>query len=223
MKKLTHAQCAAEIESAALVAVESTLNEGGFVPPPTLHLVCDRLGSASYAGYIQSRPFHQGEDAHRAIVDLALVASMTAASRLIFAWEQADVQVALRLPGPALPTGLLVMDAPMNGDHVVGWYSAELVQTGTRPDGLPIVAAEWGPVQRIIGGPLPAPATQLLERWRTPRQWSDMELMNTYLDLEDEGYRMRWTQPPDGAPHETWPRWRRVVEAILVAQDQASA
>lgn len=47
--------------------------------------------------------------------------------------------------------------------------------------------------------------------------------MNTYLDMEDEGFRMRWTQPPDDVPLEAWPRWRRVVEAVLAAQDQASA
>lgn len=131
--------------------------------PPTAHLLCRELDTVPYAGFVHVRPFYSGEDAHRAVVDLALVASMVNSSRLVVVWEQADLQVALRIPGPPLPTGLVVLDVPRDGEHVIGWHPAELVQIGTRPDGLPVVAAEWGPVRRIVGGRLPA---------RLPSCWS---------------------------------------------------
>lgn len=220
MRNLTQAQAATKLNHVVVSATEVALHDGGIVPPPTVHLLCDGPGLIQYAGFVQCRSFYQGDDAHQAIVDLALAASIANASRLIVAWEQADLQVALQLPGPPLPTGLAVLDVPRDGEHVVVWHPAELVQTGTRPDGLPVVTAEWGPARRIVGGRLPAPVAELLELWRAPRTWSDTDLMNTYLDLEDEGYRMRWTQPPDDAPVEEWPRWRRVVEAVLAAQDQ---
>lgn len=219
MGKPTHSDWAAELAPAAVEAVEATLHDGGFVLPPTAHL----LGGDLLTGFVQSRPFYQGQDAHQAIVDLALITSFTSASRVILAWEQADLHVALGLSGPPPPTGLVVLDADRDGEHLIDWHPAELMRTGTRPDGLPVVTAAWGPVRRIVSGRLPPPVAELLELWRIPRTWSDTDLMNTYLDLEDEGYRMRWTQPPDDAPLETWPRWRRVVEAVLAAQDQASA
>lgn len=223
--ELTEQQQVDELEYIAVATTDTMLAEGGFVPPPTMHMFCEDLGRQPYAGYVRARPFYPGDDAHTAIETLGLVASFVNASRLVLSWEQADLQIALQRPGELLPTGLVLVDVPRVGEHVVRWNPAELVQTGTRADGCPVVRASWGPAQWIPGGRLPAPVAATLELWRSPRAWSAVEIAEAYLDMEDDGYYMAWPVRPDDEPPERWPLWRAVVEAIVTdpGQPQRSA
>ncbi|MBO4236832.1 hypothetical protein [Pseudonocardia alni] len=216
----TEQQLVDELEYIAIATTSAMLAEGGFVPPMTMHMLDDDLGDQPYAGYVRARPFYPGDDAHTAIETLGLIASFVNASRVALAWEQADLQIALQRPGELLPTGLVVVDVPRVGEHVVRWNPAKLVQTGTRADGCPILEASWGPAHRIPGGRLPAPVSAALELWRSPRAWSAMEIAEAYLDMEDDGYHMAWPVRPDYEPPQRWPLWRAVVEAIVADSDQ---
>lgn len=218
--ELTEQQIVDELESIAVATTDAMVAEGGFVPPPTMHMFCSDLGRQSYAGYVRARPFYPGDDAYTAIETLGLVASFVRASRLVLAWEQADLQIALQRPGELLPTGLVVVDAPRVGEHIVRWNPAELVQTETHADGYPLVEASWGPAQRLPGGQLPAPVAAALELWRSPRAWSAVEIAEAYLDMEDDGYHMAWPVRPEDEPPQRWPLWRAVVEAIVTDSDQ---
>lgn len=223
--ELTEQQLVDELENVAVATTDAMLAEGGFAPPPTMHMFSADLGRRPYAGYVRSRPFFPGDDAHTAVETLGLLASLVNASRLVMAWEQADLRIALQRPGEPLPTGLVVVDVPRDGEHVVRWNPAELVQTGIRTDGCPIVAASWGPTQRIPGGRLPEPVSAALELWRSPRTWSAVEIAEAYLDMEDDGYHMVWPVRPEDEPPKRWPLWRAVVEAIVIdpGQPQRSA
>ncbi|ANY06374.1 hypothetical protein [Pseudonocardia sp. HH130630-07] len=152
---------------------------------------------------------------------MGLLASMVNASRLVVVWEQADLQVALQRPGPALPSGLVVLDAPRDGEHVVRWRPMGLVQTGTRSDGLPVVAAQWERGHDVAGGRLPEPISGLLELWRHRRSWSGEEMAALYSAMEDGGYLVSWAQRPDDGPLQRWPQWRHVIAAILHERGQA--
>ncbi|GAA1399246.1 hypothetical protein GCM10009613_54610 [Pseudonocardia kongjuensis] len=222
---MTESDVVDELESLVVATTDAMLAEGGFVPPLTMHVFCGDLGRQPYAGYVRARPFYPGNDAHRAVETFGLVASFVNASRLVLAWEHADLHIALQHPGEMLPTGLVVADVPRVGMHVVRWNPAELVQTGTRADGCPVVEASWGPAQRIPGGRLPAPVAAALELWRSPRAWSAVEIAEAYLDMEDGGYHMAWPVRPDDEPPQGWPLWRAVVEAIVTdpGQPQRSA
>ncbi|KAA1005215.1 hypothetical protein FVA95_28985 [Pseudonocardia sp. EV170527-09] len=103
--ELTEQQLVDELQNIAVATTNATLAEGGFVPPPTMHMFCSDLGRQPYAGYVRSRPYFPGDDAHTAVETLGLVASFVNASRVVLAWEQADLQIALQRPGELLPTG----------------------------------------------------------------------------------------------------------------------
>jgi len=210
-----------ELEKIAVATTGAMLAEGGFVPPPTMHMFCEDLGRRPYAGYVRARPFYPGDDAHTAVETFGRDASFVNASRLVLAWEQADLQIALQRPGELLPTGVVVADAPRVGEHVVRWNPAELVQTGIPAGGCPVVEASWGPARRLTAGRLPAPVAAALELWRSPRAWSAVEIAEAYLDMEDDGYHMAWPVRPDDELPQRWPLWRAVVEAIVTDPGQA--
>ncbi|MEJ8279421.1 hypothetical protein [Pseudonocardia spirodelae] len=162
-----------DLEQDAVDTTAAMLAEGGWVPPPTVHLLCAELPRLPYVGYLRSRPFYRGDDAHRAIAGLGWIASLTQASRVVLIWEQADLSIALQRP-PSLPSGLVVLDAARGSEHEVRWHPMDLIETGTTPDGLPTAVPEWGPSRRIPGGRLPEPILDLLALWREERIWSEV-------------------------------------------------
>lgn len=212
MRAMTERQWVDELEQLAVDMTAAMLAEGAWVPPPTVHLLCSELPRLPYVGYMRSRPFYRGEDAHRGIVGLGWVASMAHASRLVIVWEQADLSVALGRLTP-LPSGLVVVDVPRDGEHEVRWHSMDIVETGDSPDGLPTASPEWGPKQRVPGGRLPEPIVDLLALWREERTWTHpRELADLYLTMVEDGYEPGWLGRPE--PDHELPLWRRVVAEL---------
>lgn len=212
MQKMTEAMWVDELEQLAVDTTAAMLAAGGWVPPPTAHFLCAELSRLPYVGYLRTRPFYRGEDAHRAIAGLGWMASIAQASRLVLVWEQADLSIALERPSP-LPSGLVVVDVPRDGEHEVRWHPMDVVETGSTPDGLPTAVPEWGPRRRVPGGRLPEPVVDLVALWREERTWTHVrELADLYLTMVEDGYEPGWLGRPE--PDHELPLWRRVVAEL---------
>jgi hypothetical protein len=164
-------------------------------------------------GYLPCRPFSRGQDAATAISLLGLLPAALGASRLVVTWENEDLCTALQLPhgGSGFPNALVVVDASRRG-HTVRWHPLRLHVSPPDRAGLPIVTPEWGPAHRDQHAELPAPVAELLAVWRSPKPWSDADLLKLYASLESTGYEMRWIQRDD---NNRQPSWVRLLGPLL--------
>jgi hypothetical protein len=179
--------------------------------PPTVHLLPEGL-DPPYVGYLTCRPFYRGRDAALAIALLGLLPAALAATRLVVTWENEDLCTALELPrSSGFPNAVIVVDAHRHG-HTLRWHPARLRINAPGRAGPPTVTPEWGPVHRDRDVELPGPVAELLEVWRSPRSWSEVELVGLYARLETAGYRMRWIQRD---PTNNQPSWVRLLAPLV--------
>jgi hypothetical protein len=199
------------IAEAAVGAADALLREAGALQPPTVHMLSTEL-SPAYVGYLRSRAFYRGQDAAVAVAALGVLPSALGASRLVLAWEHADLCTALELPGAdGFPAGMVVVDAGRT-THTLRWHPMRLHLGPVSGDGVQTVIPEWGAERRFENAALPEPIADLLAVWRRPRDWPESELLKTYTSLEVAGYEMRWiTREVD----EHAPAWAQLLSPLM--------
>lgn len=202
----------AHIERATVADMDATLRESGFVHPPAVYLLTEDL-HPPLVGSLTCRQFYRGSDAEVAVAGMGVLPAALAAERLVVSWEHADLCTALELSGPAqgFPPGVVVIDADRD-IHVVNWHPMR-IHVGERESAEPpTFIPEWGPATREIGGGLPIAVQRLLEVWRKPREWSEIEQLRVLTSLEQAGYSMRWVQREVS---ERDPNWARLLAPMM--------
>jgi hypothetical protein len=178
------------VEEACLAGAEAALRYGGFVPEPQVHMFIDDW-EQPYVGYVISRPYHRGSDAAEAIVGLGAAPAAIKATRLLIAWEEADLWTSLC--GPAdYPTGFAVVVATRR-THVLHWHPFTLHVDGRRKlqqSGLPTVHPEWAEWGSVPTAELPVVIVGLIDRWRSLA--GEPEIV--YQELRRAGYRLSTIQ-----------------------------
>jgi hypothetical protein len=172
------------VEQSCLAGAEAALRAGGFIPEPQVHMFIDDWAQP-YVGYVISRPYHRGRDAAEAIVGLGAAPAAIKATRILIAWEEADLWTSLC--GPAdYPTGFAVVIATWS-THVLHWHPFSLHMDG-RPlqSGLPSVRPQWDECGRVPAAELPLVIVGLIERWRSLAG----ERATVYEELGRAGYRL---------------------------------
>lgn len=177
---------ARQVADAVVGGAEALMREAGMMPPPTVHLFMDDM-EQPYAGYVSSRPFRRGADAAQAIERLGELPAAMFASRLLLAWEHADLMTALDAPGESFPAALVTVEATFAG-HTLTWRSFDIVWGPVGSIGAPTVQPRWhAPVVYRDGG-LPASIQALLWRWRG---LDADEIGATAEALQRDGYQVR--------------------------------
>jgi hypothetical protein len=200
------------IDDMAVDMTDRALRTDGSVPPPTVHFLLDGL-DPPYVGYLTCRPMYRGEDAAQAVRAMGLVGSMLGATRMVIAFENADLCTALELPDAdqAVP-GIVVIDADRAG-HAMRWRPVLFHEGPVNSAGAATVRPEWGPMMRYPRDfALPRAVAELLAAWRAPRAWSETELLQAIAGMEVGGYAMRWVSRPAGERGQ--PSWMRLLAAI---------
>jgi hypothetical protein len=173
------------VEKACLVAADKAMRAGGFVPQPQLHMLIDRWPQP-YVGYVLTRPYREGPDAVKAITRLGDAPAAARATRVVLAWEDADLRTSVHGPGE-YPNGMAVVVASRTGQHTLYWHPVVL-QLGL-PDGAgqPTVRPEWGVPVTVEGATLPPVMAAVLNTWRAlqgdPRA--------VFTDMIAEGYTVQ--------------------------------
>lgn len=201
------------IDDIAVRATDTALRTEGSVPPPTVHFVLDGL-DPPYVGYLTCRPMYRGEDAAAAVRAMGLMGSMLGAARLVIAYENDDLRTALELSdADKAPPGVVVIDADRHG-HEVRWQPVRFHRGPLNATGGATVLPEWGPGLRYPRGvALPGPVADLLETWRAPREWPEVEFLRGFAAMEVGGYTMRWVTRPEGERNQ--PAWMWLLAAIM--------
>jgi hypothetical protein len=133
---------AESIDGLAVAVADATLRELGMVQPPVVHMLVDGA-CPPYLGYLTCRPLRPGGDAAAAVASLGVLPSALGASRLVIAWEHADLCVALKTPGAdSVEPGVVVVDADRFG-HVLRWHPMRMRAGGISELGSPTVLPEW--------------------------------------------------------------------------------
>ncbi|MDN5749656.1 MAG: hypothetical protein L0H64_14255 [Pseudonocardia sp.] len=215
MEQTTHdvAGWVDRIDDIAVGMTDTALRTDGSVPPPTVHLVLDGL-DPPYVGHLTCRPMYRGDDAAAAVRAMGLMGSMLGAARLVVAYENDDLCTALELPdADQAPPGVVVIDADRDG-HEARWQPVRFHRGPPNAAGGATVLPEWGPGLRYPRGlPLPQPVADLLETWRAPRVWSEVEFLRAFAAMEVGGYAMRWVTRPEGERDQ--PAWMRLLAPIM--------
>jgi hypothetical protein len=153
------------VERACLAAADKAMRAGGFVPQPQVHMLIDRWAQR-YVGYVLTRPYRQGVDTVKAITRLADAPAAVKATRVVLAWEDADLRTSLNGPGD-YPNGLAIVVASLAGGHSLRWHPVVLRPVGsTGESGLPSVRPEWGVPVTVDGATLPPVMAAVLNTWR---------------------------------------------------------
>ena len=92
--------------------VDDLLRRAGVVLPPTVYVFAEDL-DPPFVYSVQCRRFYRGADAAAAVAELGELPSALAASRLLVAWEEQDLKVALGLPADPDTTALVALDATL--------------------------------------------------------------------------------------------------------------
>ncbi|GGJ89736.1 hypothetical protein GCM10010123_19420 [Pilimelia anulata] len=179
---------ASQLRRVVLETAEQVMREAGAVPPPTVHIFIDTM-DPPYAGYVTSRQFRRGADAAAAIARLGELPASMYATRLLVAWEHADLMTALQAPGEVFPTAIVTVEATFDG-HVLHWHPYDFAWGPTGSLGVPTVQPTWRPTLVRRDGGLPEPIRAALERWRD-LDGGDFE--PTVLALQRDGYRLNFT------------------------------
>ena len=153
------------VERACLAAADKAMRAGGFVPQPQVHMFVDRWPQP-YVGYVLTRPYRQGMDAVKAITRLADAPAAVKATRVVLAWEDADLRTSLNGPGE-YPNGMAIVVASLDGRHSLRWHPVVLRRVGGLGEsGLPLVRPEWGASVTVDGATLPPVMAAVLNTWR---------------------------------------------------------
>lgn len=194
------------LDELAVNVVDQMVGVAGWLQPPTVHILAEGL-DPPYVGYMTCRPFYRGQDAATAISLLGLLPAALRASHLVVTWENEDLCTALQLPhdGSGFPNAVVVVDASRRG-HTVRWHPVRLHVSPPGRAGLPTVTPEWGPAHHDQHAELPAPVAELLAVRRSPKPWSDGELVKLYASLESTGYEMRWIRREATGRQPSWVR-----------------
>jgi hypothetical protein len=173
------------VEKACLAAADKAMRAGGFVPEPQVHMLIDRWDQP-YVGYVLTRPYRQGLDAVKAITRLGDAPAAARATRVVLAWENADLRTSVHGPGD-YPNGMAVVFASLNGQHTLRWHPVVLQLSPRGEAGLPTVRPDWGIPVTVDGATLPPVMAAVLNTWRAlqgdPRA--------VFTDLIAEGYTVQ--------------------------------
>jgi hypothetical protein len=176
------------VEDACLAGAEATLKNGGFVPRPQLHMLIDDWDQP-YVGYVDTRPYCHGSDAFNAIRQLADAPAAIAATRVVMAWESADLCNSLHGPGE-YPNGLAIVVASVEGGHTLRWHPLVLHLAGLDAAARPTMEPEWGQPTSVDDALLPAVMTAVLARWRS----LDGDPETVFAELVSYGFGVRLAQ-----------------------------
>lgn len=181
--------------------MEASLAVAGGLMSPSAHLL-DEQRHQPYLGYVSCRPFYRGEDVMRAFGGLGWAAALTGVSRLVVMWEHQDLCVALQQPRAVeAPSAQVAVDAHRGGGHVLRWYPYQLRTGPDHRDDWPSVVPVWGEAAWHRDVTLPTPVAELLRVWREAPDVGPAREVEL-AELEQGGYRMRWTVQPDDTPHD---------------------
>ena len=170
------------VERACLAAADKVMRAGGFVPQPQVHMLIDRW-QQPYVGYVLTRPYRQGLDAIKAITRMADAPAAVRATRVVLAWEHADLRTSLHGPGD-YPNGMAIVVASLGGQHSLSWHPV-LLQAGPPGESeLPSVRPDWGIPVTVDGATLPPVMAAVLNTWRT----LEGDARAVLTDLIAEGY-----------------------------------
>jgi hypothetical protein len=172
------------VADACVAGADAALRSGGSVPEPQVQMFIDPWDQP-YVGYVTSRPYYGGRDAAEAIMGMGAAPAAIKATRLLIAWEEADLWTSLA--GPAdYPTGFAVVIATRS-THVLRWHPFTL-HVDARPSrsGLPPVRPEWAEWASVPAAELPSVIVGLIEHWRTLAG----EPETVYEQLGRAGYRL---------------------------------
>ena len=153
------------VERACLVAADEAARAGGFVPQPQVHMLIDRW-QQPYVGYVLTRPYRQGLDAVKAITRLGDAPAAVRATRVVLAWEDADLRTSLNGPGD-YPNGMAIVVASLGGQHSVRWHPVVLHVGPPGESGLRSVHPDWGVPVTVDGATLPPVMAAVLNTWRS--------------------------------------------------------
>lgn len=175
-----------QVTEAVVEGAEGLMREAGMMPPPVVHLFMDDM-KPPYAGYVSSRPFQRRADAAHAIARLGEFPGAMFASRLLMAWEHADLMTALEAPGEWFPTALVTVEATFTG-HTLRWRPFEIVWGPVGSAGVPTVQPRWGQPAVYCDRGLPEPIQAALHCWRSLRGGDIGTVANA---LQRDGFQVR--------------------------------
>jgi hypothetical protein len=181
---------AALVADTVAVTAEKLMREAGMMPLPTAHMFMDDE-EPSYVGYVTTRPFYRGADAAVAIGRLGELPAALYATRLLLAWEHADLYTALDVPGDVFPTALVTVEATFTS-HTLIWRPFDVKWGPNGSLGLPTVIPIWGTPGKHRDGALPAPIHAVLNRWR---QLNAGEIGPTIAALQREQFQVKLIGP----------------------------
>ncbi|MBL1080290.1 hypothetical protein JK358_38435 [Nocardia sp. 2] len=159
----------------------------GMAPRPQLHFILEDRPEP-HAGYVMSRFYHRGADAHAAIAGLGRAAAAICSTQLVLMWEECDLRASLFGAGDH-PDGIVTVDATFD-DHILTWRPYEVVFGPIGFRGVPTVQPRWGDVLQLPGAPLPGPILDLLAAWRT--QLTTLDPAVELPAMQRSGYEFRW-------------------------------
>ncbi len=172
------------VRHACLVAADEALRAGGYVPQPQVHMFIDEWDQP-YLGYVLTRPYREGVDAVQAITRLGDVAAAARATRVVVAWEHADLHTSVH-GGGDFPNGMAVVVASLAGGHTLHWHPVVL-DVGSDEHGLPSIVPRWGEPVTIERATLPPVIAALLSTWRT----QEGQAWPVFTELMAEGYTIQ--------------------------------
>ena len=170
------------VERVCLAAADKAMRAGGFVPQPQVHMLIDRW-QQPYVGYVLARPYRQGLDAVKAITRRADAPAAVRATRLVLAWEDADLRTSLHGPGD-YPNGMAIVVASLGGQHSLRWHPVVLHVDRAGESRVPSVRPDWGVPVTVDGATLPPVMATVLNTWRA----LEGDPRAVFAELIAEGY-----------------------------------
>ena len=105
------------------------------------------------------------------------------ATRVVLAWEHADLRTSLHGPGD-YPNGMAIVVASLGGRHSLRWHPVVLHAGPPGKSELPSVRPDWGIPVTVDGATLPPVMAAVLNTWRT----LEGDACAVLTDLIAEGY-----------------------------------
>lgn len=179
------------LRSTMVKAADDTFRKIGLCPIPQIHVLAENMDQP-YLGYIHTRPFYRGEDAAKAISELGVFPAAMGATRVLVAWENRDINVALQTGGEKTPSAVVFAEATL-ADHVVHWHPFEIGEIGSVTEyGTHPFVPYWGQAKVRAGARLPEPLAHALRIWRdTPPPDVD-EMQDMVETLQEAGHTISW-------------------------------